>query len=195
MNKIFKVKFLQNGFTILYAVLISAMLLSIGVSIYNVSYKQYVLASSAADSALAIYAADGGMECATYWDLQAEDANNVQGEVFGSPTNSSDNRDINCNGEDVPTYTLRTQDNTVVLTSFTTNSNGPSSTCDPGLPCLDMQCADIVITKEFMVGSTVDVKTTIESKGHNYCSTGNPRRVERALRVSYPIDPNSGIAL
>ena len=49
-----------TGFTILYSVLVAALLLSIGLSIYNISIKQFILTSSAIDSQIAIYAADAG---------------------------------------------------------------------------------------------------------------------------------------
>src|SRR3989344_2582509 len=89
------------GFTILYAVLVATLLLSISMSIYNISYKQYILASSAVDSQVAVYAADAGLECALYWDGQSKDAStppNV-GDVFGSPDNSVNFSLINCNDE------------------------------------------------------------------------------------------------
>jgi len=39
------------------------------------------------------------------------------------------------------------------------------------------QCTTVTITK--------DIGTTIQARGYNTCDTDNPRRVERALQVSY----------
>jgi|TARA_Y100000310_G_scaffold345866_1_gene471954 hypothetical protein len=41
-------------------------------------------------------------------------------------------------------------------------------------------CAIVTVTK-----TTGPERTTIESRGYNSCDTGNPRRVERAIRVVY----------
>ncbi len=41
-------------------------------------------------------------------------------------------------------------------------------------------CAKVSVTK-----SASPDRTTIESRGYNTCDTGNPRRVERAIKVRY----------
>lgn len=59
-----------KGFTTLFAVLVASLLLAIGIAIFNITYKELLLSSSARESQFAIYAADTGLECALYWDLQ-----------------------------------------------------------------------------------------------------------------------------
>ena len=179
---------IERGFTILYSVLVAALLLSIGLSIYNISIKQFILTSSAIDSQIAIYAADAGVECALHWDL-------LKG-PFPEPTKNENNDDIirqditsiNCN-EDVidlsPTLGDVDEDGvTDVVTVFKTNFNllDPS----PGPYGSDFQCAEVTVKKEYMDSDPTAVKTKIESRGYNYCNE-NPRRVERALRVYYPV--------
>lgn len=58
------------GFTLLYSVLVTSLLLSIGLAIFNISIKEVILSSGARDSQFAFYAADAGLECAFYWDIK-----------------------------------------------------------------------------------------------------------------------------
>lgn len=54
----------EKGFVIIFAVLISALMLLIGVGIFRISVKETVLSSTARESTIAFFAADGGLECA-----------------------------------------------------------------------------------------------------------------------------------
>lgn len=81
-----KVKY-KRGFILLFSVLISSLLLSIGLAISNIAIKELVLSSSARDSQFAIYAADSGAECAIYWDIKR------------GPISTSSPFAINCNGK------------------------------------------------------------------------------------------------
>ncbi|MBP6925826.1 MAG: hypothetical protein KBC22_02100 [Candidatus Pacebacteria bacterium] len=56
----------QHGFVILFAVLISAIILLIGTGILGITVKETILASTARESQLAINAADTGVECVLY---------------------------------------------------------------------------------------------------------------------------------
>ncbi|MEK7579408.1 MAG: LamG-like jellyroll fold domain-containing protein, partial [Patescibacteria group bacterium] len=59
----------QRGFTLFYAVLVASLLLAIGIAIFNITFKELVLSSGSRESTNAFYAADSGIECAFYWDL------------------------------------------------------------------------------------------------------------------------------
>ena len=59
---------MEKGFVLLYAVLISSIALTIGLGAFALVYGELVLAGNARDAMIAIYAADAGIECATYWD-------------------------------------------------------------------------------------------------------------------------------
>ncbi|MCR4274955.1 MAG: hypothetical protein NUW02_02820 [Candidatus Campbellbacteria bacterium] len=58
----------SRGFTLFYAMLISSLLLSIGLAIFNITYKEFILTSGVRESEGAFYAADSALECALYWD-------------------------------------------------------------------------------------------------------------------------------
>jgi len=58
----------NSGFTILFSVVFAALLLSVGISIFNIAIKELRLSSSGRESQFAFYAADTAMECALFYD-------------------------------------------------------------------------------------------------------------------------------
>lgn len=60
----------QKGFVVLFAVLISAVVLAITLGISNTAYKEILLTSQAREATYSFFAADSGSECALYADLQ-----------------------------------------------------------------------------------------------------------------------------
>ena len=61
----------SRGFVLLIAVIFMSVMLTFGLALGSLAYKQQVLASSAVESQYAFYAADAGLECALYADQQA----------------------------------------------------------------------------------------------------------------------------
>ncbi len=72
----------QRGFTLLFAALAGSLLFSIGVAIANIAVRELALSSAGRESQFAFYAADSGVECALYWDIQGKRFPSVPG---GSP--------------------------------------------------------------------------------------------------------------
>lgn len=60
----------QRGFTLLLAALVSSIVLSLAVSIFDIAQKQVLLASMSQQSQYAFFAADTAAECALYWDVK-----------------------------------------------------------------------------------------------------------------------------
>lgn len=58
----------KRGFTILFSVVFAALLLSVGISIFNLAIKELRLSSSGRESQFAFYAADTAMECTLFYD-------------------------------------------------------------------------------------------------------------------------------
>lgn len=52
----------NRGFTLFIAILTASIILAIGISILQITLKEFVLSSTVRDSLMAFYAADGGME-------------------------------------------------------------------------------------------------------------------------------------
>lgn len=75
----------HNGFALLFAILTASLILTVGLAIFNITLKEFVLSSQIRDSQFAFYAADTGLECALYWDLQHP---GYAGSIFGSYANT-----------------------------------------------------------------------------------------------------------
>lgn len=92
----------KHGFTLLMAMIISSLLLSIGISIYSITLKELILSSHGRNSQFAFYAADTGLECALYWDIKKN--------AFSTTTPSTiecDGKTIeNVGGEPVSTFNI-----------------------------------------------------------------------------------------
>jgi hypothetical protein len=59
----------NGGAVLLIAVLVSSVALAVGLGVYNRTYKELLFASFWKQTQVAFAAADGGLECALYWDL------------------------------------------------------------------------------------------------------------------------------
>jgi Tfp pilus assembly protein PilX len=64
------IKQTQQGFVLLIAVIFMSVMLTFGLALGSLSYKQQLLAASALASQYAFYAADSALECALYADQQ-----------------------------------------------------------------------------------------------------------------------------
>jgi len=148
----------QRGFVSLIALLLANVFLMIGMSVFAISLKELSLSFGGRESNIAFYAADGGMECALYWDIQQD--------VFATSTSPSGV--INCAGHDdiAITYTPNGLEGT---SSFEFSFGSDDS--DP--------CVIVSVYKRS------DMKTVIISRGRNNCNLSDSRRVERAWRVTY----------
>lgn len=152
-----------RGFTVLFAVLVGGLLFSIGLSVAHLAIREVVLSTAGRESNFAFFAADTGVECALYWDV------NVGRDevVFPSSENETGRGLISCNGStSIPVSVMR-EESTAATSTFM-------------LAFVPKGCAIVA------VGKTVSGSTVIESRGRNDCGAGvNPGRVERALRVRY----------
>jgi len=63
-----QVKSKNKGFALLFSVLLSSLLLTIGLSIFSIALKELAISTAARQSVHAFYAADSGRECVLYWD-------------------------------------------------------------------------------------------------------------------------------
>jgi hypothetical protein len=174
----------RQGYTLLFAVLVSALVLGVGVSILNIARKELLLNSSARESQYAFYAADTGYECGVYWDSQGAFASSSPATSIKCGTTSS-----------VPTSVASS---TVSMTTVVPNT---SYIFNFAVPIAGRACAAVAITKTFGTiqlgggSTTVGISTTLESKGYNVgwntvggandCTGIDATKVERALLVTY----------
>ena len=83
-----KFKLLKNkkGFALLFSVLVSSLLLTIGLSILNVSLKELAISTASRQSIFAFYAADSGREYALYTDTKLGNFFTYNNEDVWTPT-------------------------------------------------------------------------------------------------------------
>jgi Tfp pilus assembly protein PilX len=161
----------NRGFAMLFSVLVSSVLLSIGLSIFNLTVKELALSSSGRESQFSFYAADSGVECALYWDFKGQyifaTSSSSRTPSPSSPDCASQSININ------PSQT--TSNSATTQFSFQIPNTLPSGGSAP-------YCVTVLVSKT--VNNNI-VSTTIDSRGYNTCDTNDPARVERALRVRY----------
>ncbi len=195
-NKIHKIK----GFTLLFAVLVSILILAVGTSIITLSLKQIILSASNRESQFAFYAANSGIECVYYWDFNPPEGGVVFQSVSGEDAEPDDDSSVKC------AYRGRSVDRSLYTALNNTNwAAYPADAEDlPGLETEELPgdvfktefyiafdaglpyCAHVIVEKSYdNSGTTPILKTKIDSFGYNTCDKNNPRRVERGLRVTY----------
>ncbi len=149
----------KNGFVILFAVTLAALLLTISLGISNIAFRELRFSTNARDTNDAFFAADTGIECALFHDRADQNKFPIAGPAVN----------ISC-----------TQVDTVPNPpSF---SGGSYSFAVVGLGSAGMSCAQITVTK------TATPLTTIVSKGYNNggsnCVPG-ANSIEREIKVTY----------
>jgi hypothetical protein len=186
----------NSGYTLLFAMIVASVVLAIGVSILTVSRKEFVLSSSATHSSNSFYAADSGIGCAEYWD------SDNGGHEFATDTTPTPAA-ITCSYADANANPKVTR--TVVLTSaqgnylheieptYTFTFYTPFSTDGTS----NKSCAAVTVDK-YYVSTDAYIHTIINSSGYNIgynatpanngvpdCSSPSPKKVERAIQVTY----------
>lgn len=130
----------HNGFVLLFAVVVSAVIFFIGAGIFSIAYKELLVSSLAQDSQKSIFAADSGVECGlqAYQD-NLFDNDNVVGldtySCFGQSINSSDSNPTTRifriffpdNGSCARVSVNATIDNTIIFFSQGYNKCNPNT--------------------------------------------------------------------
>lgn len=154
MKKLFAIN-KNRGYALYTAIILTGVLILVSYITANLSIKQLLLSVSGADSHVAFYNTDSGLECALYADLQNGPTSAFDA-VSPSPT-------ITCNGGTIP------------LSPGTDASGNPTSTFQL---TLSQGCATVTVTK---IPSTAT--TLIESRGYNVCSGSH--KLERGVKIQY----------
>ncbi|MBI1999421.1 MAG: hypothetical protein HYS74_02085 [Parcubacteria group bacterium] len=156
----------QCGYMLLLAIVVASIILTIGVGMMTLVEKGLVLSSSGRESQFSFYAADSGGECALYWDIRHT---GFGATVFATSTASTPpSSGVICNGQDIAQSWTR----------FELTADSAKTTFDVTLS--NGTCATVLVHKQS--SGTI---TTIESHGYNTCNLNYPRRVERAIRITY----------
>jgi len=161
----------QSGFTLLFASLIVALLLSITFSIAHITLSQMILSSAGKESQFAFYNADSGIECALYYEYNVTENSKP---IFPVSGNTPPSTSIMCGGIDA----TNVDTNTLGATTTTSFDINPSGSGCMGANLTKPSYSIKVNKSERDLYST---NVYIESRGYNTCDTNNPRRVERGL--------------
>ncbi|MDO8482854.1 MAG: pilus assembly PilX N-terminal domain-containing protein [bacterium] len=164
----------QKGFALLFAILASSVLLSIGAAIWNIAFREVLLSSFGRESQTAFYVADSAIECAFYHDFIGTDVFSTSTDSI-SPSFWDNYRSINCGGSiiNVGIYHpsgLYQIDSRNATSTFTMNVGSGK--------------AIVVIGKSDPDGDGRSA-TNIVSHGQNSLNPSDPTIVERGLRASY----------
>ncbi|MFA7252449.1 MAG: hypothetical protein WC027_01175 [Candidatus Paceibacterota bacterium] len=161
----------NKGFALLFSVLLSSLLLTIGLSIFSIALKELSISTAVRQSVHAFYAADSGRECAIYWDVKGGQIptivnDQIQGTIAcGSLTNvsvSSDDGGATSRIPDTTTKTIRIMSDVV---------GG------------DYANFYVDIQKDWNDPILEDrIKTTVTAYGYD---SANDDRVERAIEQTY----------
>jgi Tfp pilus assembly protein PilE len=157
-----------RGFTLIVALIFTAVILSVSLSLASVAYNQVILASTAQQSEYAFYNADSALECALYQDqkLDAFDYSNIKA-----------NGTFACEGQTTISWNLPAANNGV-----RTNGTLPTFTvlCSNGTPL-----AQVYVFKQQTEPSYAPYHTIIYANGFSGCNTNDPQRVERGIEAHY----------
>ncbi len=203
-----KIQSRDKGFIILFAMLISALILLISSGIYNVVQKQVVLSSYARESQKAFYAADAALDCALFNDISPL----IIQTAFPLSSVSGDSVVLTCGGEMIngggttTSYFLDAAfTGSVDYThSFVFRYYGPQYFDSNNNDSIDIAdeyvgsgCAYVLVEKKQL--ASLDVETRITASGFNTCTDSittdqydvpdfyDPKLLERRLSVSYTI--------
>jgi len=170
----------KKGYTLLFSMIVASVVLSIAAFILTVSRKQFILSSSARDSTIALYAADGGIECA----IGSNKIGNLGTTTTPSPW-------LNCNGANLTTsYTSVPDAGNAFGFIDTGNPSEQYYKSSSMTITFTNSCAVIVVYKGY---NTTGPLTIIDSRGYNVITSGpcvgtaavNDREVERAVVLQY----------
>ncbi len=160
------IKHTQRGFALLIAIIFMSVMLTFGLALGSLAYKQQVLASSAVESQQAFYAADAALECALYYDQQQD--------LFAYPASDPSSAPaITCDGVSAISATK-----TWSASQFTVTNRVQLDS--------NKHCADVTVYKPPPGAGT----TYIFSQGYDVsCSTvsspSGARFAARGLKVHY----------
>lgn len=151
-----------RGFTLLVAILLATVAVTLGVSLIDIAYKQVILSSTAKQSQSGFYAADSALECALYWDQK------FNAFSYSSPRNTGT---MTCNGFSLlsPQSALVAGGDPYRRTSFYVRCASSGSTNNA-----------LVTVYKYASG-----RTNIYANGYSSCNAADQRRVERGLKVLY----------
>jgi len=155
----------KKGFAMLYAVIIASVVVIVAYAVSQLALTETNLSIIGRRSQVAFYAANSGLECASYGDVRLA--------VFPIPYPPSDpflgsGENLNCAGNSFSVFTPNISGDTYD-TKFTIDFDNGSR-------------AEITVTKTYDSGTNL-IHTSIRSDG--YDKSSGDRRVQRSIKSTY----------
>lgn len=168
-----KIQQSKKGAILLIAILMASVMLTVGLGVYQRTYKELYLASFWKQVQLAFLSADTGFECALYRDLHLPTV--PLGAVYFATSSSS--------VVPVPN-TFLCGVGTVTISPPTPVTQFPYIYATSTINVTPSNAFKIEVVKitNFTVGTTT---TKIISRGYNSSNLSGPRVVERGLKIEY----------
>jgi len=162
----------QRAFALLFAMFVASIMLSIGLGISNVIYKELILSSIGRESEFSLYTAQTGLECALYIEGKHPALFPRQSGDLPIPALLEDDK---CAGQKINTMgDLQAE---ALATGATTTFNIMISYTGANVNNYPPMCAKVSVYK------SASNYMRVESRGYNTCDTTNSRRVERSLKL------------
>lgn len=166
------IKKIHEGFALLIAIIFMSVMLTFGLTLSSVAYKQEILSSTAIQAQYAFYAADAGLECLLYADQQLG--------LFPYTDPASSVPAISCTGKVALSATQLDWSNGFHARLVVTER-------------LDMgeRCADVTIYKyrdPYPLSASTNITTILYSQGYNVpCASlaATGRVVSRGIKAEY----------
>lgn len=158
----------KRGAVLLIAILVSSVALAVGFGVYNRTYKELLFASYWKQTQVAFSSADAGLECALYWELHPPVGNTTFFPTFlepaPGPTPTNDGS-FSCFDQSFSWTLVGVPTGGIATSTFSSTSAGG--------------CVVVEVVK-----NSIATTTMITARGYNdACTSTNPRRVERGLKV------------
>ena len=169
----------NQGFVLLFAVLISSVILAIGTGIFNISIKEITLSRSSRDSQFAFFAADAGAECAFFWDRKYFLVPPYESLTAFPRTNADPVNPVGvrCNNVDIVAQGTQLEPDPQ---GWQVTADAVSATTNFKLFFADGSCAKVQVSKTGSGASTV-----VRSTGQSICAENDPRVVQRTIEARY----------
>lgn len=167
----------EDGFFVIYAILFTSVMLTIGMAILDISLKQLSFSGIDRESIRSFYSADSGMECALYGDMVGDGGGDT---VFSTSSPGT----LRCNGDNINLTPVTTSPPKFEFYLYLNKNNDRERTCAHVV--LDREIKPVGDPNAGSVGTT-----TVSSLGYNTdCPSQayGPKRfpvVERGLRATY----------
>ncbi|MBA3788897.1 hypothetical protein H0X32_00690 [Patescibacteria group bacterium] len=160
----------HRGFTLFVAVILSSVVLSIGLALLDVAYKEIILSSTGRQSQYAFYNADSALECGVFYDSGGKtgisEFDFATGAVSGTVSCDgvvANYSDPQTSSPRISTFSIPCADGVGILGTVTVYKYSPPTTDAAGRP----------------------LSTAIYATGYNTCNASDPGRIERGEKAYY----------